>query len=95
MTRAAPELAPPLQTSEPHHREGATDPIHDGSLMESGFEPGALRLGGRQFSTKPKRTHFSLKRYKKKKKKGIESVILSQKKLCQDPLTWVTKVSLF
>ncbi|GBN59897.1 hypothetical protein AVEN_94220-1 [Araneus ventricosus] len=92
MTRETPELAPPLQTSEPHQREGATDPIHDGSLVESGFEPGALRLGSRQFSTKPKRTQFSLKRYKKI---GIEAVILSQKKLCQDPLTWVTKVSLF
>ncbi|GBM58673.1 hypothetical protein AVEN_251936-1 [Araneus ventricosus] len=92
MTRATPEMAPPLQTSEPHQREGATDPIHDGSLLESDFEPGALRFGGRQLSTNPKRTHFSLKRYKKK---GIEAVILSQKKLCQDPLTWVTKVSLF
>ncbi|GBM56569.1 hypothetical protein AVEN_89562-1 [Araneus ventricosus] len=66
MTRATPELAHPLQTSEPHQREGAIDPIHDRSLVESGFEPGALRFRGRQFSTKPKRTHFSLKRYKKR-----------------------------
>ncbi|GBM77873.1 hypothetical protein AVEN_24622-1 [Araneus ventricosus] len=52
MTRTTPDLAPPLQTSAPHQREDvwllcmilrATAPIHDGSLVESGFEPGTLR----------------------------------------------------
>ncbi|GBL84258.1 hypothetical protein AVEN_118646-1 [Araneus ventricosus] len=51
MTRATPELAPPLQTSTPHQREAfgpptydlmATGPIHDESSLESGFEPGTL-----------------------------------------------------
>ncbi|GBM18202.1 hypothetical protein AVEN_151734-1 [Araneus ventricosus] len=52
MTRTTPELAPPLQASTPHQREDLwplcmiwyeTGPIHGGSSVESGFEPGTLR----------------------------------------------------
>nr|GBM36998.1 hypothetical protein AVEN_224641-1 [Araneus ventricosus] len=51
MTRTIPELAPLLQTSEPHQREDvwplrmiwrATGPIPDGPRVESGLEPIAL-----------------------------------------------------
>ncbi|GBL92796.1 hypothetical protein AVEN_4507-1 [Araneus ventricosus] len=33
----------------------ATGPIHDGSSVESGFEPRSLRLRGRHLNTKPPR----------------------------------------
>ncbi|GBL96858.1 hypothetical protein AVEN_118974-1, partial [Araneus ventricosus] len=51
MTRTTPELEPPLQTSMSHQRENvwplrmierAAGPIHGGSSVESGFEPGDL-----------------------------------------------------
>ncbi|GBM75597.1 hypothetical protein AVEN_271504-1 [Araneus ventricosus] len=53
MTKTKPELAPPLETSAPCQREKgwplsmiqrATGPIHGGSSVESGIEPGILRL---------------------------------------------------
>ncbi|GBO29463.1 hypothetical protein AVEN_87185-1 [Araneus ventricosus] len=78
MTRKTPELAPPLQTSALHQQEdvwppvyykGATDPIHDGSSVESGFEPGILRLRGRHLTTRTPRAvpnrsrkHFATKK---------------------------------
>ncbi|GBL88375.1 hypothetical protein AVEN_103031-1 [Araneus ventricosus] len=64
MTRTTPELAPPLQASTPHQRESvwplrmiwcATGPIHGGSSVESGFEPAALRSGGRDLASSPPR----------------------------------------
>ncbi|GBO13300.1 hypothetical protein AVEN_18908-1 [Araneus ventricosus] len=56
MTRMTPELAPPSKL--PHHTSGRTfdplrmissetGPIHDGSSVESGIEPGSLRFRGR------------------------------------------------
>ncbi|GBN89647.1 hypothetical protein AVEN_174841-1 [Araneus ventricosus] len=70
MTRTTPQLAPPIQTSMPHQRGDvwplrmilrATGPIHGGSLVESGFEPGpfgpkagTLPLGHRGLPNKPK-----------------------------------------
>ncbi|GBN48200.1 hypothetical protein AVEN_156177-1 [Araneus ventricosus] len=64
MTRTTPELAPPLQASTPHQREGvwplrmiwrAAGPIHGGSSGESGFEPGTLRPQSRDLTTRPPR----------------------------------------
>ncbi|GBM07143.1 hypothetical protein AVEN_15400-1 [Araneus ventricosus] len=64
MMRKKPELAPPLQTFAPHQQEDvwppvyykrATDPIHDGSSVESGFEPGILRIRGRHLTTRTPR----------------------------------------
>ncbi|GBM36261.1 hypothetical protein AVEN_71966-1 [Araneus ventricosus] len=63
MTRT-PELAPPLQTSTPHQQEdvwpptcdlACNGPIHDGSSVESGFEPGTLWSRRRHLTTKPPR----------------------------------------
>ncbi|GBN79791.1 hypothetical protein AVEN_29769-1 [Araneus ventricosus] len=59
MTRTTPELAPPLQTSTPHQWEDiwplrmiyrGTGPIHGGSSVESGFDPGALRTQSRDLT---------------------------------------------
>ncbi|GBM64680.1 hypothetical protein AVEN_222950-1, partial [Araneus ventricosus] len=50
----------------------ATGPIHDGPSVESGLEPGVLRLSGRHLITRTPRPQFSLKRYKKR---GIEAVM--------------------
>ncbi|GBM58841.1 DBH-like monooxygenase protein 1 [Araneus ventricosus] len=52
MKRTTPDLAAPLQSSALHQREDvwpltiwrAAGPIHDGSSVESGFEPGAFRI---------------------------------------------------
>ncbi|GBO35780.1 hypothetical protein AVEN_199554-1 [Araneus ventricosus] len=64
MTRTTPELAPPLQTPTPRQQEDvwplrmvqrAAGPIHGGSSVESGFEPGALRPQGRDLATRPPR----------------------------------------
>ncbi|GBN94378.1 hypothetical protein AVEN_6967-1 [Araneus ventricosus] len=65
MTRATPEMAPPLQASSPHRREGdwqrrmiwrAAGPIrHGGSSVESCFEPGTLRPQGQDLTTRPPR----------------------------------------
>ncbi|GBN34770.1 hypothetical protein AVEN_209528-1 [Araneus ventricosus] len=64
MTRTTPELAPHLQTSTPHQGEDvwplrmiwrATGPIHGGSSMESGFEPGTLWPKSRDLTTRPLR----------------------------------------
>ncbi|GBN77973.1 hypothetical protein AVEN_129811-1 [Araneus ventricosus] len=64
MKRTKPELAPPLQTSAPHQREGVRPQhmiwrpaglIHDGSSVESGFEPATLRSRGRDLSIRPPR----------------------------------------
>ncbi|GBO41320.1 hypothetical protein AVEN_257146-1 [Araneus ventricosus] len=64
MTRTTPELAPPLQASAPFQREDvwplrmiwrAPGPIHGGSSVELGFEPAALRSGGRGLATRPPR----------------------------------------
>ncbi|GBN64142.1 hypothetical protein AVEN_186541-1 [Araneus ventricosus] len=49
MTRIPPGLAPTLQASAPHQRDDVwpptcNRPIQDGSAVESGFEPGTLRL---------------------------------------------------
>ncbi|GBN43003.1 hypothetical protein AVEN_124590-1 [Araneus ventricosus] len=61
MTRTAPGLAPPLQASAPHKREGvwplrviwrATGPIHGGLSAESGFEHATLRSRGRDLATR-------------------------------------------
>ncbi|GBM18410.1 hypothetical protein AVEN_72748-1 [Araneus ventricosus] len=66
MRRTTPELAPRLQTSTPHQREDiwllgmiycATGPIHNGFLVESGFEPGTLRPQSRDLTTRPTRPH--------------------------------------
>ncbi|GBM09072.1 hypothetical protein AVEN_87682-1 [Araneus ventricosus] len=55
MTRTTPELAPPLQTSEPLRMiQRTTGPIHVGSSVESGFEPASLR-SGRDLTTRPPR----------------------------------------
>ncbi|GBL85679.1 hypothetical protein AVEN_193136-1 [Araneus ventricosus] len=54
MRKTPPELAPPLQTSAPHQREGVWPPLYDltcnrpnirriCSGIGSGFEPGTLR----------------------------------------------------
>ncbi|GBL99928.1 hypothetical protein AVEN_19423-1 [Araneus ventricosus] len=64
MTRTTPELAPPLQASTPHQREGVwpraygwacigpnTQPIFNGIV----FEPGTLWLRGRHLTTRPPR----------------------------------------
>ncbi|GBM18193.1 hypothetical protein AVEN_151729-1 [Araneus ventricosus] len=48
MTRTTPELAPPLQVSAPHYREGVWS--KDGSSEESGFEARTLRFPGRVVS---------------------------------------------
>ncbi|GBN30195.1 hypothetical protein AVEN_226539-1 [Araneus ventricosus] len=65
MTKTAPELAPPLQDSTPHQREDvwslrmiwrAAGPIHGGSSVESGFEPGAFRPQSRDLTTRPPRS---------------------------------------
>ncbi|GBN09682.1 hypothetical protein AVEN_110925-1 [Araneus ventricosus] len=59
MTRTTPELPPLLQASEPHQREDvwrATGPIHDGSSVESGLEPGSPWSRGRDFTTRPPKT---------------------------------------
>ncbi|GBL72237.1 hypothetical protein AVEN_115206-1 [Araneus ventricosus] len=72
MTRTTPELAPPLQTSTPHRREDvwplrmnwrATGPIHGGSSVESGFEPGTLRPQSRDLTTRPPRPFIGQKNY--------------------------------
>ncbi|GBM29647.1 hypothetical protein AVEN_125294-1 [Araneus ventricosus] len=64
MTRTTPEQPPPLQASAPHQREDISPlhmiqrtlgPIHDGSSVESGFEPGALRSQSRDLATMPQR----------------------------------------
>ncbi|GBM39263.1 hypothetical protein AVEN_140314-1 [Araneus ventricosus] len=56
------------QAFMPHQREGilplrmiysAAGPIHCGSLVKSGFEPGALRPQGRDLTTRPPRARFS------------------------------------
>ncbi|GBM52947.1 hypothetical protein AVEN_111302-1 [Araneus ventricosus] len=61
MTRTTSELAPPLKTSTPHQREDvwplrmicrATGPMHGGSSVGLGFEPGALRPQGRGLTTR-------------------------------------------
>ncbi|GBM67967.1 hypothetical protein AVEN_22445-1 [Araneus ventricosus] len=65
MTRTTPELAPPLQASAPHQREGVwpirmilrpASHMHGGSLVESGFEPATLRSRG--LTTRPPRPLF-------------------------------------
>ncbi|GBL79868.1 hypothetical protein AVEN_28930-1 [Araneus ventricosus] len=65
MTRTAPE--PPLQASAPHQREDvwllrinsrATAPIHLGSSVESGFEPGILWSRSRDLTTTPPGSDF-------------------------------------
>ncbi|GBO45845.1 hypothetical protein AVEN_164697-1 [Araneus ventricosus] len=70
MTRTTPRLAPPLQTSTPHQRGGvwplrmiwrATGPIHGGSSVESGLEPGALRFQSRDLTTRPPRPAFIIR----------------------------------
>ncbi|GBM61918.1 hypothetical protein AVEN_69574-1 [Araneus ventricosus] len=67
MTRTAPELAPPLQTSAPHRRLdiwplcmiwGVAGPIHGGSSVASGFRPATLRFRGRDLTTRPPRPIF-------------------------------------
>ncbi|GBN25947.1 hypothetical protein AVEN_273348-1 [Araneus ventricosus] len=64
MTRTTPELAPPLQASAPHQLQAvwplrmiwrATGPIHGGSSVESGFEPGTFRSQGRDLTITPPR----------------------------------------
>ncbi|GBM31383.1 hypothetical protein AVEN_99603-1 [Araneus ventricosus] len=64
MMREALGLVLPLQASAPHQRVdvgalrmiyGAAGPIHGGSPVESGFEPGTLRPRRRELSTRPPR----------------------------------------
>ncbi|GBM04609.1 hypothetical protein AVEN_242847-1 [Araneus ventricosus] len=64
MTRTTPELTPPLQTYMPHQRESvwllrmiwsAAGPIHGGSSVESGFEPGTFQPQSRDLTTRPPR----------------------------------------
>ncbi|GBL72755.1 hypothetical protein AVEN_127979-1 [Araneus ventricosus] len=68
MTRTTPELAP--LSKHPHHTSGRTfdslrmiqrakGPIHDESSVESGFEPGTLRLRVRYLITRPSRPHMA------------------------------------
>ncbi|GBO32231.1 hypothetical protein AVEN_222509-1, partial [Araneus ventricosus] len=61
ITRTAPELAPPLQVSAPHQRDGVwlttselacTRPTY---TVESGFGPGVLRLWSRDLATRSPR----------------------------------------
>ncbi|GBN93757.1 hypothetical protein AVEN_177388-1 [Araneus ventricosus] len=64
MTRTTPGPAPRLQASAPHQREGtwplrmiwlATGPIHCGSSVKSGSEPGVLRPHSRDITTRTPR----------------------------------------
>ncbi|GBM92084.1 hypothetical protein AVEN_79685-1 [Araneus ventricosus] len=63
MTRATPELAPPLQTSAPYQREDVwplnVQQAHmpGGSLVESGFGPVTLLPQSRDLTTRPPRPH--------------------------------------
>ncbi|GBM28601.1 hypothetical protein AVEN_72175-1 [Araneus ventricosus] len=75
MTRRTPELAPPLQASTPHQREGvwplrmiwrAAGPIHGGSSVKLGFEPGTLRPQSRGLTTRPPRPMLARKEQKLK-----------------------------
>ncbi|GBM89893.1 hypothetical protein AVEN_172168-1 [Araneus ventricosus] len=62
MTSTTPELAPPLQNSKLHQREDvwplrmiwrAAGPIHGGSSVEMGLEPGTLLPQSRDLTTRP------------------------------------------
>ncbi|GBM60456.1 hypothetical protein AVEN_117969-1 [Araneus ventricosus] len=72
MKRTTPELAPPRQISR--HISGrafrhlrlirrATDPMHGGSSVESGFEPGTFRLRNRDLTTRSLRPHNNLRSF--------------------------------
>ncbi|GBM20113.1 hypothetical protein AVEN_268428-1 [Araneus ventricosus] len=73
MTKMTPALASLFQISASSHREDAwllcmiyhaTGPIHGGSSVKSGFEPGTLQH--RDLATRPKRPmlHYERRRYK-------------------------------
>ncbi|GBM59034.1 hypothetical protein AVEN_104706-1, partial [Araneus ventricosus] len=60
MTRTTPELAPLSRSFHSTPPFGplcmgyqAAGPIHGGSSVESGFEPGTLRLQSRDLTTRP------------------------------------------
>ncbi|GBM22057.1 hypothetical protein AVEN_137367-1 [Araneus ventricosus] len=73
MTRTAPKLAPPLQTSMPRQREDvwplrmiwrAAGPIHGRSSVESGFEPGTFQPQSHfTVTTRPPRPYNSRSSY--------------------------------
>ncbi|GBL82699.1 hypothetical protein AVEN_263760-1 [Araneus ventricosus] len=71
MTRTIPG---PLPASPPRQREGALASgdrfgvhrahIHGGYLVDSGFEPGTLRLQGRGLNSRPPRPHMERRKMK-------------------------------
>ncbi|GBM14214.1 hypothetical protein AVEN_167301-1 [Araneus ventricosus] len=78
MTRTTPELTPPpsfrttpmVERLPPRMVWGATGLIHDGSSVESGFEPGIRGPQSRDLTTKPPRPP------RLKEKKTIDKVSL-------------------
>ncbi|GBM78323.1 hypothetical protein AVEN_222143-1 [Araneus ventricosus] len=69
MTRTTPDLAPTVQASTPHQRQGVwplrfiyrvTGAMHDGSSVESGIGPGTLLPENRDLTTRPPRPSFNM-----------------------------------
>ncbi|GBN57140.1 hypothetical protein AVEN_187254-1 [Araneus ventricosus] len=94
MTRTTPEQASPLQTSAPHQRDDVwsptydfrvTGPTHDGSSVESGFEPGTLRHLSRDLTTRPPRP------FHKPSETNLKKIIFTKKASnCFTMPTWTS-----